>query len=152
MTRSLIAGVLLAAALQAAQPNFSGDWKMNVARSEFGGMPAPDVLTRTIKHNDPLLEYKTYQKGAQGEVTTEVRYTTDGKPCINKLQESEARGTARWQGDALLIESARDFRGIQITSKETWTLADGGKTLIISSHVSVPQQGEFELKLVLDKQ
>jgi|SRR5579863_1703898 len=153
MIRFFFAIFLFAGALFAAQPNFSGEWKMNVAKSDFGPIPAPTTLTRTIRHNDPSLEYTTRQKGQQGaEITTEIKYTTDGKPCVNKIQDSEAKGSARWQGDNLLIESAREFQGIQISSKETWTLADGGKTLNISSHVSVPQQGEFDLKLVLDKQ
>lgn len=148
MIRTLITGVLLTTALYAARPDFSGDWKMNASKSNFGGMAAPQVLTRTIKHADPSFEYRSYQKGAQGEVTTEIKYTTDGKPCVNR----ESKGTARWIGDNLLIEYSRDFHGVEISSKEIWTLSDGGKTLTISTHVSIPQQGEYDVKIVLDKQ
>src|SRR5277367_4263573 len=49
-----------------AAPNFSGDWKMNIAKSDFGPVPAPEVLTRAIKHTDPALEIATHQKGARG--------------------------------------------------------------------------------------
>jgi hypothetical protein len=135
-----------------AAPNFSGDWKMNIAKSDFGPVPAPGVLTRAIKHNDPALEIATHQKGARGEVNTQLKYTTDGKPCMNTVQGGEAKGTATWHGDSLVIESERDFQGTPITSKETWTLSDGGKTLTIANHVSVPQQGEFDIKYVFDKQ
>lgn len=147
-------GLLLLAGIQQAKaaPNFSGDWKMNIAKSDFGPVPAPEVLTRSIKHNDPALEIATHQKGARGEVNTELKYTTDGKPCVNKVQGGDATGTAKWSGDNLVIESAREFQGTPITSKETWTLSDGGKTLTILNHISVPQQGEFDIKYVLDKQ
>jgi hypothetical protein len=149
MKNFLLSIALSAAAL--AAPNFSGQWKMNVAKSDFGPVPAPEVLTRTVKHADPALEYTTHQKGEQGEVNTDIKYTTDGKPCVNKINGSEAKGTAKWEADKLIIESVRDLQGTQLTSKETWMLTDGGKTLIINNHIAVPQ-GEFDLKLVLEKQ
>lgn len=148
----LMLSVLTVAALAQAAPNFSGEWKMNIAKSDFGAFPAPELLTRSIKHTDPALQYSTHQKGASGDVTTEIKYTTDGKPCVNKINGADARGTAKWQGGTLIIESERDFQGVQIKSKETWTLAEGGKSLTINNHVSIPGQGEYDLKLVLDKQ
>lgn len=144
--------LICAASLLPAAPNFSGEWKMNVAKSDFGPVPAPEVFTRSIQHKDPSLHYSTHQKGAQGEVTTELKYTTDGKECVNTLNGSPAKGAARWQGDDLVIESSRELQGIHIQSKETWSLSEGGKTLTIKTHISVPQQGEFDLTLVLDKQ
>ena len=39
------------------------------------------------------------QRGAQGEVTTELKYTTDGKASVNKVAGGEAKGTAQWQGE-----------------------------------------------------
>jgi len=135
-----------------AAPNFSGDWKMNIAKSDFGPVPAPEVLTRAIKHTDPALEIATHQKGARGEVNSQLKYTTDGKPCSNTVQGGEAKGTATWHGENLVIESERDFQGTPIKSKETWALSDAGKTLTITNHVSVPQQGEFDIKYVFDKQ
>jgi hypothetical protein len=146
--------VLWGASVREAQaaPNFSGDWKMNIARSDFGTVPAPQILTRTIKHNDPELEISTHQKGARGEVNSQLKYTTDGKPCVNSVQGRDAKGTAKWNGDSLIIESETDFQGTQITSKEFWRLSDGGKTLTITNHISVPNQGEYDIKYVFDKQ
>jgi hypothetical protein len=77
-----------------AAPNLTGEWKMNIAKTDYGPLPAPEIFTRTITHNDPSLEYKTTQKGPQGEINTEIKYTTDGKPCVNKVQDSDAKGTA----------------------------------------------------------
>ena len=152
MFRPLIASVLFAAALFAAKPDFSGEWKMNPAKSDFGSMPAPQVVTRSVKHHDPSLEYKSYQKGARGDATTEIKYTTDGKPCVNRIQDADAKGSAKWVGDELLIEYTLDYHGVPITSKEIWELGEGGRTLVIRSQVSIPQQGDFAVKLVLDKQ
>ena len=134
-------------------PNFSGEWKMNVAKSDFGPTPAPQLLTRVIKHQDPSLEITTHQKGARGEATTELKYTTDGKPAVNKVQGREAKGTARWEGGTLVIESWLEVQaGMEIKGKEVWALSDAGRTLTIRNHFSVPQQGEFETTLVFEKQ
>jgi hypothetical protein len=150
-TLQSIFGLIAALGIAQAAPNFTGTWKMNIAKSDFGPAPAPAELTRNIKHTDPNLEIKTHQKGDQGEVSTELKYTTDGKSCVNKVNGSDAKGTAKWEGDNLIIESTRDFQGMVLLSKETWMLSDGGKTLTINNHITVPQ-GEFDLKLVLEKQ
>ena len=63
----------------------------------------------------------------------------------------EVRGTAHWDGDRLVIESTREVQGGQAKQKETWALGDGGKTLTIQTHVTVPQ-GEFDVKQVFAKQ
>jgi hypothetical protein len=148
---ALVFATLLLAGFQAhAAPNFSGEWKLNIAKSDFAGLPAPELLTRTIKHDDPALEISTHNKGAQGDSTTQLKYTTDGKECINKLPSGDAKGTAKWQGYSLVIDSSREFQGGVSKQKETWTLSDGGKTLIILNHVS--GQREFNVKYVFEKQ
>jgi hypothetical protein len=151
-SRSILAALFVSlSALAGDVPNFSGEWKMNAAKSDFGAMPAPEVLTRVIKHSDPSLEITTHQKGSRGEATTELKYTTDGKPAVNKVQGREAKGTARWEGGTLVIESWLEVQpGMEIKGREVWTLA--GRTLTVRNHASVPQQGEFDTTLVFEKQ
>ncbi|MBI3209312.1 MAG: hypothetical protein HYZ37_10495, partial [Candidatus Solibacter usitatus] len=52
----LFAVILLAASLFAsalgAKPNFSGEWKLVLSKSDFGPLPAPDRGVRTIQHDD----------------------------------------------------------------------------------------------------
>jgi hypothetical protein len=139
-------------ALAADNPNFTGEWKMNPSKSNFGPVPAPDLLTRSIKHHDPDLQITTHQKGGRGESTTELKYTTDGKPATNKVQGLDSKGTARWEGDKLVIESWLEIQGSEIKGKEVWSLSDGGKTLTIRNHASLPKQGDFDTTLVLEKQ
>src|SRR6478752_3416471 len=103
LNRALVLTGLLALPLAAA-PNLSGNWRLNLAKSQYGQFPAPEVMLRTIQHKDPALSMSTYQKGAQGEVTTELKYSTDGKPVVN----GENKGSAHWEGDKLVIETSRD--------------------------------------------
>ncbi len=134
-----------------AKPNFSGDWKINIEKSDFGAIPAPEKMERTITHEDPRLKFKTVQSGPQGEVTTEMAYTTDGKPSTNKTPRGEVTGTARWDGETLAIDTKREVQGMEITLVERWTLSEDGKILTINNKVTTPQ-GEFDIKVVLEKQ
>lgn len=140
------ASLLLAPHAQAAA-NLTGVWKLNLAKSDFGPAPAPDSMTRTINHNDPSLQMSTYQKGAQGEVTTEVKYTTDGKMVENK----NSKGSAKWDGEKLVIDSVRENQGMEIKFHDVYNVSADGKVLTVNTHLAVPQ-GEFDLTLVFEKQ
>ena len=141
--------VALSAMTLLAGPNFSGAWKLNLAKSDLGPAPAPEFMIRTITHNDPVLQISNHQKGARGEATTILKYTTDGKPAENTNPPS--KGTVKWDGDKLVVDSVRDFQGAELKSHDVWTLSADGKTLTVNSHAVVPQ-GEFDLVYVFDKQ
>ena len=145
MFRALFFAVFLTLPLAAA-PNLSGNWVLNVAKSQYGQFPAPEIMTRQIQYNDPELSMSTFQKGAQGEVTTDLKYSTDGKPVVNGANQ----GSAHWEGDKLVIESSREYQGTKLTQHEEWTLSADGKTLTIATHVKLPN-GEFDVKQVFEK-
>lgn len=155
MTRRLLAvGTLFSALLSAAaKPSLSGKWVLNLAKSDYGIMQAqaPQKLERTVVHEGQNLKFTTHQVGARGEITTEMSYTTDGKPCVNTTPRGEVTGTAKWDGNDLVITSKREINGAQITQVERWTLSDGGKTLTIVNKISMPA-GDSEIRLVLEKQ
>jgi hypothetical protein len=135
----------------AAGSDVSGEWKLNGAKSGFGTFPAPQSITRKIVYKGVRLAVTNVQKGAQGEVTTELVYTTDGKPVTNKAQGGESKGSAQWIGDKLMIESSREVQGVTLTQKDIWSLAGDGRTLTVDSHVTLPN-GEFNIKQVFDRQ
>ena len=146
LAMTFLAVTSLAAPAHAA-PNLTGVWKLNLSKSDYGPVPAPEVMTRTINHNDPSLQISTYQKGAQGEATTELKYTTDGKPAENK----DSKGTAKWDGDKLVVDSTRDMQGAEIKFHEVWALSPDRKTLTVKIHLIAPQR-EADVTLVFDKQ
>jgi hypothetical protein len=150
MRKAIFLLTLFCATLSAA--NFSGEWKLDPAKSDFGPAPAPELMTRSIKQTLPAVEISTHQKGAAGESTTQLKYTLDGKESVNKLPTGESKGTAKLDGDHMVIDSTRDYQGATITVKETWSLSEGGKVLTIVNHLSVPGQGEFDAKLIFNKQ
>ena len=142
---------LTADTVRAANPDFSGSWKLNPARSNFGSFPAPQSATRKITQTGVRLSITNVQTGAKGAVTTELVYTTDGKPVTNESKGGESKGSAQWIGDKLMIESSRDVQGTTLTQKDIWTLSPDGKTLTVDSHVTLPN-GDFDIKQVFEKQ
>ena len=144
--KRLLAIFALALPVFAATPNFSGSWMLNVGKSQYGQFPAPEVMLRTVQIQGTQLTMKTYQKGAQGEVTTELKYTTDGKPSVNGAN----KGTATWYGDKLVIESEREAQGARLTQRDEWSLSADGKTLTVNTKVKLPN-GEFDVKQVFEK-
>lgn len=151
LTRRLLTLLALAALPMLAAPNLTGTWKMNASKCDFGPMPAPDSLTRTITHAEPNLKLVTKQSGANGDMETTANYTTDGKESSNDMRGSIVKSVVKWDGDTLLVESKGKFGDNDVTITEKWTLSDGGKTLTILRHFATGM-GEADIKLVLDKQ
>ena len=135
-----------------AQPDFTGTWKMNASKSQFGPMPAPDSVTLKVEHKDPNLKTSmTTVGGPQGDQTVDAKYTTDGKECVNSIMGTDAKSKVTWDGDAMVTDTKVDFGGAEITLKAKWTLSSDGKVLTNAQKISTPQ-GEFEIVYVFDKQ
>jgi polyvinyl alcohol dehydrogenase (cytochrome) len=134
----------------ADKPNFSGDWTIDVAKSNFGQIPAE--ATRKVVHNDPALTMtETQTGGPQGDVTTTAKFSTDGRETINKLSMgADAKSTATWDGNALAIVMKANVQGRPLTLTERWTLSDDGKVMTVVRHI-VLGQTDLAATYVLNK-
>lgn len=147
------AAAVLALCLHAAEkPNFSGQWKLNNAKSDFGPMPGgPEKFERTIDHKEPNLKMTTVQAFQGQERTNDVEYVIDGTEKTVETPMGPIQVTPVWKGENLEITVKREIQGNQIKSVETWSLSEAGKVLTVKTDISTPQ-GDFSLKFVLDKQ
>lgn len=134
-----------------AKSDFSGTWKVNASKTDFGPMPPPDSMVEKIVHQDPSLKVNIAQTGGSGDMTADMAYTTDGKVCVNNFVGNEFKTTVKWEGDDLVADTKGSFDGNDFTSQEHWVLSDGGKTLTVSRHIATGG-GDFDMKLVFDKQ
>src|SRR5579872_6115838 len=80
----------------ADKPDFSGNWKIDLSLSDFGGFPGPDSFTRSIEQHEPSLMMTDQQTSAQGGEKVLRKYTTDGKPTIYRWNGSEVTSAAHW--------------------------------------------------------
>ncbi|MCM3872718.1 MAG: hypothetical protein ND895_18710 [Pyrinomonadaceae bacterium] len=133
------------------KPDFSGTWKLNVAKSDYGQLPGPDSRTDVITHKDPSLSNSVTAEGAQGKQAYTVSYTTDGKEVVNNIGPREVKSTLKWVGSDLKVSSKFDYNGAPVTSEATWSLSADGKTLTINVHFT-SAMGEADQKIIFEKQ
>ena len=156
MKSILKAAFMLAAlaslAAAADKPNFSGDWKLNAAKSNFGAVPAPATYLRKVTHAEPSITIENTQTGgAMGDQHDVRTYTTDGKEIAFEANGADVKAALTWDGDALMINSKASIQGMDIIIKDKISLGDDGKTMTDAVHVGAPQ-GDIEITLVFDKQ
>jgi hypothetical protein len=151
VTLALALAAIAAFGAAADKPNFSGDWTVDLTKSDFGPIPPPSGMTRKVDHKDPAVTVvETQTGGPQGDMTVTSKYSTDGKETTNELMGSQTKSTAKWDGSALVVATNADFQGTAITLTDKWTLSDDGKVTTIARHIATGQ-GDFDVIYVLNK-
>ena len=136
----------------AAPPNLTGDWKLNIPKSDFGQFPGPSSMTQKVTHADPKLTVETKQASDRGEFNFTASYTTDGKECTNTgFGGAPVKSILKWDGETLTIETKGTFGDNAFTMKDKWSLSADGKALTVLRHFS-GNMGEMDQKLIFDKQ
>ncbi|MBA3974706.1 MAG: hypothetical protein C0504_10890 [Candidatus Solibacter sp.] len=146
---------LTVAAIAADKPDFTGNWKLDAAKSDFGQMPAPEKMERLIDHKDPSIKIKTTQSTPSGERTMDTEYTLDGKEQKQENPRGVVMYTPKWEGSVVVIDSKRTMnvqgQQVEITGVERWSLSADGKTMTVDSKMVAPM-GEMTMKAVFAKQ
>lgn len=136
-------------ALAADKPNFSGNWKMNASKSDYGAIPAPESFTRQIDHKEPSIKIVEEQTGPNTTPTSTRAMTTDGKINQVDIGGAPVSLSATWEGNKLTAVTAIDSVGVKF--KDTMSLSADGKQL--TSNVAIESaQGNAEIKVVFDRQ
>lgn len=155
MTACLFALSLLAFlpafAAPAAKPDFTGEWTINLSRSEFANQPAPKKMVEKIIHKEPTLLVNVSEVSPlDQEVKQQAKYVTDGKETTNNILGNTVHATATWEGNELLIHSWSVIAGRTLDSKERWKLSEGAATLIVQRHFE-GLAGKLDQVIVFDK-
>jgi hypothetical protein len=152
--RRIIVLLFVVALIASAQskPNFSGEWKLNTAKSSFGEMPPPDSMSSKIEHKDAAFKSTTQQSSQNGDFTLEMSCTIDGPECSYGGGPLKMKALLKWDADAITVESKGKFNEeFEFEAKDRWTLSSDGKVLTMKRHFS-SQMGEMDQTLVLEKQ
>jgi len=154
-TRLLVMAIVLIASqcLAADTPNFSGIWKMDPARSDFGPQTPPESAEYVVRHVGATISFNYTQDGK----TMRVDLIPDNEERISSTTAETAVWTkSYWSGSVLVIESRERQRfgtqagtGIGWTSR--WSLSPDGKELLIEKKLHT-SDGEFTQKVVFVKQ
>ncbi len=143
-----------------AQANFSGEWSLNKDKSDQPsgrrrGRMAAAKMTVTQKDNNLTVE-RIYKRKNGKERTITEKFTLDGKKCTNEIMNRKRTSTVKWDkaGKSLIINSTMVFerqgRSFEMTMSENWSLANGGKSLLVESTSHTPR-GDRSRKTFYDK-
>ena len=148
-----VAGLAASPAAQAAKPNFTGTWTLDVAKSDFGPATPPESMVMVVEHKEPAIRIKTTQKSAEGEVVNDRSLTIDGKPNTNKItmvggEAQSVTSTSKWDAAKFVTTYPLDMQGTTITFVDSWALEGG--VLKIARNVMLPD-GTFTITTVFNK-
>jgi hypothetical protein len=142
----------MASASSGATPNLSGNWKLNVAKSDFGSLPGPDSRVEKIDDNEPSIKISsTWTGGPMGDGSMILNLMTNGKETTSSMFGTDAKNVAKWDGSALVVNTTFKMQDSDVAVKSKYELAADGKTMNIASHISGPM-GEMDMKMVYEKQ
>jgi hypothetical protein len=144
------AAIVATPASAGPKPNFSGTWKLDVSKSDFGILPPPNSRTDVIEHNDPVLKISVSQDGSDGKQSYTMNFTTDGKEATNTAGGLELKSILTWDGSNLVDNAKFKYQDNDVIAKDIWLLSDDGKTLTQNAHYTSPM-GEMDTKLVFAK-
>jgi hypothetical protein len=124
---TILVAVLAATAQPTAKPDFSGEWKMNLAKSNFGALPPPEFITRSVTHTEPSLTIVEEQRPAPGDEKVTRKYVTDGSETTFQSSGTMVRTSAAWKENTLLVVSS--VAEVGLTFNDQMSLSADGKTL-----------------------
>ncbi|MGO9239212.1 MAG: hypothetical protein ACLQBJ_00250 [Bryobacteraceae bacterium] len=128
-------------------PSMAGTWKLDAAKSDFGGGPVPDRFEAVITVEGPRISM--VQTTDQGTVTLNVR--DDGEETTNDLGGTVLKSKMRWEGAVLTGENIYTGPGGAITFHDRTSFSPDGKVMTMD-RVGVSPSGERHMRLVLIRQ
>jgi len=162
--------------VNAAAQNFAGTWALDKGKSELPPQQAQNIKSRTWTitqdSNQITVTPKTEMAegaaagpggggggggrgggrgGMMGGGNQPRTYKLDGSEVVTENPRGKSTSKAKLSGDKLEITTVSSFGDNTITTKEHWTLADGGKTLKVHTSTETPQ-GTRETTQVFTKQ
>jgi hypothetical protein len=131
------------------QPNFSGDWHMNAAKTDYRGYPGPAVYHRTITHVGDKIIIVSEQSGGAGDGINTLSITTDGKPLTVDVNGTSTVATVECDGSALIATTVVASYGVEF--RDRMSISEDGKELISVVEIK-STQGVADLRIVFDRQ
>lgn len=142
------------------KPDYSGTWKLNVTKSDFGPVPGPTAQTDVIEQSAQTIKIAVSAEGDGGKTQYTETLTTDGKevaisadsPLAHPSPEVNMQSiTASWDGPTLTVAQKLTYGGDPVTGVSHYTLSADGKVLTISSDYQT-SAGDASRTFVFDKQ
>lgn len=111
--------------------SFAGVWNANLGKSRFLG-PSPKAILMKIEHSEVELKQEIVVTKVDGSEDRVIfKYCIGGEQDRNLVNGRLVRGSARWEGDELTIESWMQFGAREMHFCDCWSLSPDKQTLIM---------------------
>lgn len=156
----LFTALLLSISVGQAQDKseFTGTWKLNLGKSDFGQIPPPASQTDVIALNGDELKIVSASEGPNGTRNYTLTLKLDGietsSPVVNATPDASFQvvgAKAEWQAATLVLTEQIRVQGSPGTLRSIDTLSPDGKVLTKSTQITT-EMGEFAATAVFDRQ
>ena len=133
---------------------FSGSWKMNVAKSNFGALPEefrPTAISRVMKHDGGTLAMETEQVQGGGTQKSTVSLKLDGTESVNQIMGAEVKSVAKMNGAGFEVFTKRAFGDMTLEITEKNSL-DANGNLVVDTQIGGTPMGVIVTKYIFEKQ
>jgi hypothetical protein len=128
------------------KPNLSGEWTLDLLRSDFGRSAPPMSATLTIQHREPDFTVRPLESAAGGPPVLRIMaLRTDGIPNAIRLSLAEGNAadtfaTASWDGRDIIVQYTVKHLGHNDDFQDTWSLGPEGTVLLLEREVELPDR------------
>jgi hypothetical protein len=134
------------------KPNFTGIWNVDLEKSNFGGLEAPQSARYLIRHLSTKIELQYEQDGH----VTRVDVVPDGEEHVLETgPDNENLARVYWSGSVLVFEGrVRPLPGSNAPAvkwNSRWSLSPDKKVLTIERHLS-SNNATADQKVVFNKE
>ena len=120
-------------------PNFSGTWKLDLTKSDYGDLPGPNSRIDVIEeHGDAIHETVVAEQRHKTQHYT-LNFTTDGKTftfapgtAIHTWPVIIQSISATWHDSNLLVMEGLRFQGSDLIARNVYTLSPDRRTLTMT--------------------
>jgi hypothetical protein len=133
-----------ASGLTAGITDFSGTWKMDPSRSDFGRFPGPSQMTDQIVQNGAEMVINRSRDGDR----VVIHLPLDGSRRENKLRVGTVKTSCHWEAATLIIEYSGLRGGTLTKSEERWTLGPKRNAIKVVRHL-YGAKGEAQQTLIM---
>ena len=155
MTKRVFLTIFLVQALCFAQKaDFSGSWKLNKAKSDFGSLPEqmiPEAASRVISNTDAEMNVSGSDTSARGERALKLAFKLDGSDSVNQQRGADVKTNAAWDGAAVLMKSKIDIGGTAVDMEERYSLSADKQVLFNDTKVIGTPIGDVVIRYAYDR-
>jgi hypothetical protein len=143
--RSVFPLILLAVFSNSAKfqkVDFSGIWKVDSLKSNFGRFVVP-VTLKIVQTTDTISIGKTYHRGPGDTLSFTYKLSLDGKTMTDTRGTAKSSQSIKWSGQSLFETSSAhdDTHNTTYQATETWTLSPDRRTLTIDRVIANDGEG-----------